>query len=299
MVQSFRPVPNKLESGLIQVASNIWTIEAKERVCYRPPMQPRYPYSHRAVVIRLNDNSLFILSPIRLSPDIRADIDRLGVVKYLVSPNHLHHLHMGDWSQVYPDAKLYASPRLASKRKDLTFYKTLSTDTPEPEWAGQIDQCIFGSGKGWFDEIVFFHCESRTVVFTDMVMDFDPAIFSSISQVTTQWNQMYQHTPRGVQFAHIFDRASLRNSLMTVRAWEPEYAIVAHSPWLCVEGKKQVVNFLDSAFDWLTPQPVIVEAVMIMVRLLTLLLVILPIHALIVLTVDIVYSRLMKRDMSK
>jgi hypothetical protein len=61
---------------------------------------------------------------------------------------------------------------------------------------------------------------------------------------------------------HIFDRASLRDSLKTVRAWEPEYAIVAHSPWLCVEGKKQVVDFLDSAFDWLTPQPVIVEAVM-------------------------------------
>ena len=93
-------------------------------------------------------------------------------------------------------------------------------------------------------------------------MDFDPAIFSSISRVTTHWNQMYRQTPRGVQLMHIFDRASLRDSLKTVRAWEPEYAIVAHSPWLCVEGKKQVVDFLDSAFDWLTPQPVIVEAVM-------------------------------------
>lgn len=110
---------------------------------------------------------------------------------------------------------------------------------------------------------------------------------------------MYQHTPRGVQLAHIFDRASLRDSLKTVRAWEPEYAIVAHSPWLCVEGKKQVMDFLDSAFDWLTPQPVIVKAVMTIVRLLTLLLVILPTHALIVLTADIVYPRLMERDVSK
>jgi energy-converting hydrogenase Eha subunit F len=206
---------------------------------------------------------------------------------------------MGDWSRAYPDAKLYASPRLASKRKDLTFYKTLSTDTPEPEWSGQIDQCIFGSGNGWFDEIVFFHRASRTVVFTDMIMDFNEAIFSSISRVTTQWNQMYRHTPRGAQLAHIFDRASLRDSLKTVRAWEPEYAIVAHSPWLCVEGKKQVVDLLDSAFDWLTPQPVIVEAVMTIVRLLTLLLVILPIHALIVLTADLVYPRLVKRGGSK
>ena len=174
MELSFRPVLNKPESGLVQVASNIWTNEAKGCVYYRPPMQPRYPYTHRAVVIRLDDGDLFILSPIQLTSDIRADIDRIGVVKYLISPNHIHHLYLGDWSQAYPDARLYASPRLAPKRKDLTFYKTLSTGTPEPEWAGQIDQCIFGSGNGWIDELVFFHRASRTVVFTDLVMDFDP-----------------------------------------------------------------------------------------------------------------------------
>lgn len=295
MSQSFRPVPSESKSSLIEVAPNIWTIEAKQCVCYRPPMQPRYPYTHRAVVIRLNDNSLFILSPIQLTAAIRADIDALGVVKYLVSPNHLHHLHLRDWSQAYPDARLYASPRLIPKRKDLTFYKTLSTDTPEPEWCSQIDQCIFGSGNGWIDEIVFFHRASRTVVFTDLVMDFDPTTFSSISRVTTQWNQMYQHTPRGVQLGHIFDRASLRNSLKTVRAWEPEHAIVAHSPWLCVDGKKQVADFLDAAFDWLTPQPAIAEAVRTAAQISALLLIVLPIHALLVFAVDVVYERFVKQ----
>jgi Domain of unknown function (DUF4336) len=298
VVQSLRPVPNKPKSGLVQVDLDIWTIEAEKCVCYRPPMQPSYPYTHRAVVLRLNDGSLFILSPVQLTPDIRIDIDTLGIVKYLVSPNHLHHLYLGDWGQAYPDAKLYASPGLAPKRKDLTFYKILSTNTPEPEWAGQIDQCMFGSGNGWFDEIVFFHRASRTLIFTDMVMDFDPANFSSLSRVTTRWNQMYQHTPRGVQFAHIFDKASLRNSLETVRTWKPKYIIVAHSPWLCVEGEDQVTTFLDSAFDWLKPQPPVVESILNMAWLLMLLMVILPIHALIVLAADIAYPRLIGRDES-
>jgi hypothetical protein len=124
VLHSLRPVPNKPTSGLIQVDSNIWTIEAKGCVCYRPPMQPRYPYTHRAIIIRLNHSSLFVISPIQLTPDIQADVARLGAAKYLVSPNHLHHLYLGDWSQAYPDAKVYASPRLASKRKDLMFYKT-------------------------------------------------------------------------------------------------------------------------------------------------------------------------------
>jgi Domain of unknown function (DUF4336) len=299
VIHSLRPVPNKPTSGLIQVDSNIWTIEAKGCVCYRPPMQPRYPYTHRAIIIRLNHSSLFVISPIQLTPDIQADVARLGTVKYLVSPNHLHHLYLGDWSQAYPDAKVYASPRLASKRKDLMFYKTLSTDTPEPEWAGQIDQCLFGSGNGWIDELVFFHRESRTIIFTDLVMDFDPLTFSPFSRVTTRWNQMYQHTPRGVQFGHIFDRASLRSSLETVRTWEADRAIVAHSPWLCVDGKEQVAVLLDSAFDWLTPKPPLIERAAGVARLLTLLLVILPVHAFIVLIADIFYPRLMRQGKNR
>ncbi len=295
MVQNFRPVSNKSTSGLIQVAPNIWTIEAKGHVCYRPPIQPRYPYTHRAIVIRLDDGHLFILSPIHLTAEIRADVDRLGAVKYLVSPNHLHHLYLGEWSQTYPDAKLYASPRLASKRKDLTFYKTLSTDMPEPEWAEQIDQCIFGSGNGWIDELVFFHRSSGTVILTDLVMDFDPGSFSALSRVTTRWNQMYQHTPRGVQLGHIFDRAYLRGSLQTVRAWKAKHAIVAHSPWLCVDGEEKVTAFLEAAFDWLAPQPTVIEGMLAVARLLTLLLFVLPVHALIVLIADIGYPRLIKQ----
>lgn len=97
MTSNFRPIPREQESGLVEVASNIWTIEAKDYVHYRPPMQPRYPYTHRSVAIRLNDNSLFIISPIQLTSDICNKINALGEVKYLVSPNHLHHLHLGDW----------------------------------------------------------------------------------------------------------------------------------------------------------------------------------------------------------
>jgi hypothetical protein len=109
---------------------------------------------------------------------------------------------------------------------------------------------------------------------------------------------MYQHTPRGVQLAHMFDRKFLRDSLNTVLTWEAEHAIIAHSPWLCVDGKEQVVDFLDSAFDWLKPQPAIVETVMGVIRLLILLLVVMPVHTLIVLIFDLIYPRLTKHDES-
>ncbi len=296
MTLDFRPVPIGLKSSLVKITSNIWTIEAKDYVYYRPPMQPRYPYTHRSVVIRLKNNSLFIISPIKPNSDICNEINALGEVKYLVSPNHLHHLHIGEWKQAYPEAKLYASPRLVSKRKDLAFDKTLSTNTSELEWTGEIKQCIFGSGNGWFDEIVFFHCESRTVIFTDLIMDFDSNIFSPLSRVTTQWNQMYKNTPRGVRLVHTFDRKLLRNSLKTVLLWKPKHLIVAHSHWLCLDGEKQVAEFLDSVFEWLEPQPFILEAVTTATQFMVLLFIILPVHSLIVLVADVIYPKFVKQD---
>ncbi len=296
---NFRPVANKSKSGLSEIAANIWTIEAQDCICYRPPMQPRYPYTYRAIVIRLNDNSLFIISPIGLTCDIRDDIDLLGVVKYIVSPNHLHHLHMGDWGQAYPEAKLYGSPRLTFKRKDLNLHKILSTNIPEPEWAEEIDQCVFGSGNGWFDEIVFFHRPSNTVIFTDLIMDFDPEVFSPLSRVTTRWNQMYRHTPFGIQLTHIFDRNILRDRFEKIRNWHSEHLIIAHSPWLCLDGKEEVMKFLGSSFDWLTPHSVAIEFVMNWVRLTFLLFILIPIHLVIMFIFDLVYPLFAKLNQSQ
>lgn len=292
MSSGLRPLPTESKNSLIQVASNIWTIEAEGFVYFRPPAQPRYPYPHRAVVIRLKSNTLFIHSPIALTPTIKQAVDALGTVKYLVSPNPIHHLHLGEWSDTYPEAVLYASPGLIAKRKDLTFKKTLLTDSPEPEWEGQIHQSLFKSWNGWFDELVFFHCESRTVVLTDMVMDFNPSTFSALSQRTTQWNLMYRHTPRTIQYVHAFGRDQLRRVLAKIRGWEPEHLIVAHSPWQCVDDKQQVSDFLDVAFDWLAPRPKSIETILAVSRFSTLAFVLLPIHAFLVLTADIIYPRL-------
>lgn len=74
---------------------------------------------------------------------------------------------------------------------------------------------------------------------------------------------------------------------------------MAHSPGLCVEGKQQVAAFLDSAFDWLAPKSTIIESVTMGARLLTLLFIVLPIHAVIVLIADIIAPKLMNWSGSK
>lgn len=129
-----------------------------------------------------------------------------------------------------------------------------------------------------------------------MIMDFDKTVFSSISRVTTRLNQMYKHTPFGIQLVHMFNRASVRYSLSIVRSWGAEHLIVAHSPWLCVEGKEEVTNFLDSAFDWLKPRSRIIEAGYTAILFLAFLLIVIPVHALIVLVLDIIFPKFVKRS---
>jgi hypothetical protein len=77
-------------------------------------------------VIRLSDGGLFIWSPIKLTDDLRAEVEALGEVRHLVPPNSLHHLFLDDWRFAYPNAKLCAPPGLRKKRKDINFDGDLS-----------------------------------------------------------------------------------------------------------------------------------------------------------------------------
>ena len=102
------------------------------------PVVPFYgfPYPTRMGVIRLSDGDLFVWSPIGLSPALQREIDALGRVRHLVSPNRLHHLFLPEWKAAYPDARLYASPGLRRKRRDLAFDSALGD---MPELAGAAD----------------------------------------------------------------------------------------------------------------------------------------------------------------
>ena len=79
------------------------------------------PFGTRMTVVRLADGGLLVHSPLDPVPPLRAEIDALGPVRYVVSPNKLHHLFLGGFLQAYPSAQLFAPPGLASKRRDLRF----------------------------------------------------------------------------------------------------------------------------------------------------------------------------------
>jgi hypothetical protein len=99
-----------MSEPLLQFGPEIWIADGPVASFYG------FPYPTRMAVIRLSNGSLFVWSPVALSGSLRASIDVLGPVRYLVSPNALHHLFLAEWKSAYPAARLYASSRLRGKR---------------------------------------------------------------------------------------------------------------------------------------------------------------------------------------
>lgn len=121
-----------------------------------------FPYPTRMAVVRLSNGNVWTWSPVSLSEELASAVEAIGPVCHIVSPNKIHHLFLPEWTERWPDAKLYAPPDLARKRPELRFDTELSDD-PEPAWAADIDQVIF-RGSLAMEEVEFFHRAARKKV---------------------------------------------------------------------------------------------------------------------------------------
>jgi hypothetical protein len=226
---------------LLPIGPEIWIADG--------PVTPflGFAYPTRMAVIRLADGGLFVWSPIALSDALRVAVDGLGPTRFLVSPNALHHLFLGEWKAAYPAARLYASPRLRRKRKDLGFDAELG-DAPEPEWAAEIDQVVM-HGSFTLTEIVFFHRLSRTALFADLIQNFPRDWFKGWRGLLARMGGIVAPNPGAPSDwrASFIDHRSARAALDQVLAWPIERVVIAHGTLPAAAG----AEFVRRAFRWL------------------------------------------------
>jgi hypothetical protein len=234
--------------SLQRFAEELWTLDGEPISFWAPPIPARFTYALRSIVVRLRDGSLLLDSPVQHSRARQAELDALGPVRHIVSPNKLHHLYLGEWAAAYPEARMYAPPGLARKRPDLDFAATLG-ERSEPAWRGELDQCLF-RGSWFMEEVVFFHRASRTIILGDVIENHDPEVLGSCWQRRfARANRML--APQGttpVNFRLTITRRSrARASLATMRSWQPQRLVLLHGP-CAFEG---AMEFLDRGFAWL------------------------------------------------
>lgn len=206
-----------------------------------------FRYPTRMALVRLADGGLFVWSPVALDDTLRAEVDALGPVTHIVAPNSLHHLFIADWAAAWPEARVHAAPGLAKTRPGLTFHATLG-DTPDPAWAGTLDQAIM-QGNAITTEAVFFHRPSGTVIVTDLIQHLPDDWFSGWRRLIAKWDRMTgpePAVPRKFRLAFT-NRKAARAARDRLLAWPAERLVMAHG----APVTEDAAGLIRRAFAWL------------------------------------------------
>ncbi|CAM0554104.1 DUF4336 domain-containing protein [Vreelandella titanicae] len=205
----------------------------------------------RMTVVRLSSGELFIHSPIELTQHLKEEIERLGEVKHLVSPNRIHYWWIGEWKALYPNAISWASPgsRVASRKAGWEFDKDLS-DEPEIEWREDIEQLIV-KGSRILEEVVFYHKDSNTLILADLIENFEAQMEKSL--IMRIFMRLAGNLdpdgklPIDLRMAYIGRHKQLKKAIDKILAWSPDKVIIAHGRWYEMNG----VAELKRAFRWI------------------------------------------------
>lgn len=207
-------------------------------------------YPTRSVIARLKNGNLWVWSPVKLTTALRTEVDRLGPVCHLVSPNKLHHLYLREWKATYPEAQLWGPQTTIKKRPDLRFREALKDSSPA-EWSSDIDQAWF-RGSFAMDEVVFFHRPSATAIVADLIQTFSD---NFLREHWGWWRflarldgltQDQACAPLEWRLSFI-NRAPARRARDKALSWNCQRVIVAHGEWPRANGDA----FLAKSFRWL------------------------------------------------
>lgn len=179
----------------------------------------------RTVIVRLSDGGLWVHSPARLFPDLRAAVDQLGPVRHIVAPSRFHHLFFRQWSDAYPEALKYGPPGLEKKRPDLKFDHLL--DEATLPWSAEIGKELL-EGVPEACEYDFFHHRSRTLIITDAFF-YIPSPAGWWSGVVASLNGVSKFPTQSRVFRSFMkDRAAVAASFERMAEWPMENMTLCH-----------------------------------------------------------------------
>eukprot|EP01130_Rhizamoeba_saxonica_P010416 TRINITY_DN4263_c0_g8_i1.p1 TRINITY_DN4263_c0_g8~~TRINITY_DN4263_c0_g8_i1.p1 ORF type:complete len:213 (+),score=39.12 TRINITY_DN4263_c0_g8_i1:415-1053(+) len=191
-------------------------------------------------------SSLAVISPVQLDQDTRDELDKLGRVKWIVAPNLKHHMHVESYQEAYPDAVLLVPDGIHVKKGESFKYD----DTLKPN-TNQISNSLeqyFIPGDPQFDEYLFYHTPSKTLIVADFFygpyIDVDQDISSWFARI---WFRVYMsgYKTYGLpSYRHdrITDKLALSNSLDEVLDLDFTQLICCHGNGRMVENPKTALK---------------------------------------------------------
>lgn len=187
-------------------------------------------FTARMTIVQLADGGLWLHSPGIIDDALKAEIDALGPVRFLIGPGTYHWLHLGRARELFPDAEVHICPGIERKDHMIKFDWFLG-DLAPAAWAGQIDQVLV-RGTRFIWEVAFFHRASKTLILTDLVEnigDSTPGVGLPLrfwfKCVFRMWNKARPAPEYQVGWKN---RKAARESLDRILAWDFDRVVIAH-----------------------------------------------------------------------
>lgn len=133
----------------------------------------------RMTVVRLQDGTLWVCSPISPTRQCLQLLDELGRVAHLVVPGTAleHKASLAEFARIYPQASVWVSPGQNTSPFDPSLGPRIDGvlgQGSSPPWEQEIEYKVFYVGPpataGTYAETAFFHRKSKTLLITDAVL---------------------------------------------------------------------------------------------------------------------------------
>ncbi|ETS84976.1 hypothetical protein PFICI_03001 [Pestalotiopsis fici W106-1] len=228
----------------------------------------------RATIVRLTSGSLAVVSPVALTPEVKAKVSEMGgQVAYLIAPDIEHHIFLSDWAKEFPGAKLIGPKGLPEKREKANDEKIGKEKfsfiyTPENHQDNNIDADFAANfDVEYLDshpnkEIVLFFKPEKILIQADLLFNL-PAIeqYSRVPEaernshgLVNKFFNSIQSTEGEAKGLKRFlwyamssaDRPAFNKSISRINSWDFVTIIPCHGETMVGNGKP----LFEKVFQW-------------------------------------------------
>jgi hypothetical protein len=207
-------------------------------------------FPHVMTVVQSRPGSLLLHSPCALSAGLVAALRNVGTVDDIVAPNWFHDLYLARYRDEFPTATFWGPSRLQKTLGARIIDRVLDGDSTAP-WFEVLPHATI-KGLLTFDESVFFHVRTRTLIVADCLMNL---LTDANTPAFTRFAFRISRADTGLQvfpilrWLSVSNRAALRRAAEQMLEWRPERIVVGHGAPIAQDALPQ----LCSAFHWLLP----------------------------------------------
>jgi hypothetical protein len=199
----------------------------------------------RMAAIRLSGRRLLLYSPIPLTTRLRRELEQLGEIAFIVSPNKIHNQTLVEYRAAFPKAKLFVPPGLPERLPALAFDGVLSED-PVPAWSPDLKH-VLTRGNVFFAEALFFHGASRTLLVGDFVERIGPGVASWFARGVARIFGVRSHPMPSPEFRYYTtDAEAFGEGIAEVLQWPIERIFLCHGELIKEKGREVVAQVADS-----------------------------------------------------